>query len=948
MENNQNQDIYEDQNEEKLKKLGKDATKQVAKKAAKKAMKEILMKLIKTIGIKYIAIALVAVLVIILLASFWWSIDKVTFDSISELAKNYTEDGTGNIKNITTIDEDKRELNINSDEFIKQIKQWFESNNIEPATLGLYDDNYSTLVTFLEAEAVSSFPDLRQRDKIGTPIREDEIQGTVQFNRKYSDGTEQLLEFMKYTEYRKELAKLGVKLDDEETQEQIYFEKSQVENAFNSLKTYFTLDDEYNVIIANICTDERKVTYSDYAKEEGCADDYSYNYSVNATRINYQSVVQKYTMPFEFPLALLLNTYNPHFCEEVAKLAIMQKETEETTKSSFTPKIVVDVQDNKTDTYIKEDYGYTANFKLEKDVTFKVVVKNNNGDIVKEDTGNKLDGSPIVVEKTVSADSYKITENWTNTTTSQLCISEADTWIADYKALYSKVDDEPKNNNTTVNEGDDGDYREVSDSHGYLKDAQNKNLFSYSLPTSASKTVSYIEETPEYKIKEKDTGKKTEISSSVDSSKYEKTSSNVDEKWERFLSLLKIEEKTGVFNLENIDKNDTYIRYDIEDGLNTKVSPENNLLSAEIALYNLLHSNYKTVTFEELMIDLLDIYTGRKKVSEIEFDFSIYEPGDFLSISGDYFGNNFEEKVWFALINAGYDEYATAGAMGNFKVESNFKSNNLQNSFEAKLGSDEIYTQKVNDGIYTRGQFSGDSAGYGLAQWTSSNRKAGLYDLAKSKGARIDDEDVQIEWLLKEMQAYGCKKTQPSVSEAARNFHNVFEKSADTDLTKRENAAQEMYNKYHGKKAPDGGNLYNIAKQLHDYIRQNNYWYPSAQNIAAGKFVKDGTSVTHKIPVMGEPPNSRYIDCSAYVSWVIGKYIGNEKFLYSASGLLGNPMGFKQVNQNELQPGDILVKSNHTEIYAGNGRTFNAGSTNAIKSETSKYVAGWLKVFRAP
>lgn len=938
MENNQNQDIYEDQNEEKLKKLGKDATKQVAnkaKKATKKAIKEILIKLIKTIGIKYIAIAVAVVLGIILLASFWWSIDKITFDSISELAKNYTEDGTGNIKNITTIDEDKRELNINSDEFIKQIKQWFKSNNIKPATLGLYDDNYSTLVTFLEAEAVSSFPDLRQRDKIGTPIREDEIQGTVQFNRKYSDGTEQLLEFMKYTEYRKELAKLGVKLDDEETQEQIYFEKAQVENAFNSLKTYFTLDDEYNVIIANICTDERKVTHSNYAKEEGCADDYSYNYSVNATRINYQSVVQKYTMPFEFPLALLLNTYNPHFCEEVAKLAIMQKETEETTKSSFTPKIVVDVQDNKTDTYIKEDYGYTANFRLEKDVTYKVVVKNNKGDIVSEQNGNKLDGSPIVVEKTVSADSYKITENWTYTTTSQLCISEADTWIADYKAVYSKVDDEPINNNTTVNEGDDGDYREVSDSHGYLKDAQNNNSFSYSLPTSASKTVSYIEETPEYKIKEKDTGKKTEISSSIDSSKYEKTSSSVDEKWERFLSLLKIEAKNGVFNLKNIDKNDTYIKYDIEDGLNTKVSPENNLLSSEIALYNLLHSNNKTVTFEELMIDLLDIYTGRKKVSEIEFDFNIYEPDDFHyvgegGIGASYGSIQISDSDFEILCKITSAERGNGTQQQQEYVVSVILNRVLSSSFP----------NTVHDVVFAPGQFQPTRNGAYNKANPSETTKAAVRNVIANGDTTGGAIYFCTPAAASQASLWSTLKFLFNDNNNALSSHNFY----TTPKAQMELAQYSTSSDYSGYAGGIGGNVATVAANLHKYIENNGFTYNKAYN----KSIPEGVERDKKI------------DCSSFVSWVLLKcgfssFAGPQE---SSATFYSNRWGWETVNNiYNAKAGDILIYNGHVEIYAGrlnNQRpiVYNCGGNSSVKnsapSTSGKTVNQIIKIIRPP
>lgn len=68
-----------------------------------------------------------------------------------------------------------------------------------------------------------------------------------------------------------------------------------------------------------------------------------------------------------------------------------------------------------------------------------------------------------------------------------------------------------------------------------------------------------------------------------------------------------------VFNLNDLSKNDEYIYYTIEDGLGRKVSPDSNLLSAEDALYELIASNDKTVSLEEITRDLFDIYTGRKK-----------------------------------------------------------------------------------------------------------------------------------------------------------------------------------------------------------------------------------------------------------------------------------------------------------------------------------------------
>ena len=45
----------------------------------------------------------------------------------------------------------------------------------------------------------------------------------------------------------------------------------------------------------------------------------------------------------------------------------------------------------------------------------------------------------------------------------------------------------------------------------------------------------------------------------------------------------------------------------------------------------------------------------------------------------------------------------------------------------------------------------GKQYGYGLAQWTSPNRKAGLYDLTQSKGTSIGNLDTQLEYLVHEL-----------------------------------------------------------------------------------------------------------------------------------------------------------------------------------------------------
>lgn len=88
--------------------------------------------------------------------------------------------------------------------------------------------------------------------------------------------------------------------------------------------------------------------------------------------------------------------------------------------------------------------------------------------------------------------------------------------------------------------------------------------------------------------------------------------------------------------------------------------------------------------------------------------------------------------------------------MANIFVESRFKPDNVQNSFEKRLGSDEEYTKKVNNREYSREQFAKDSAGYGLCQWTYPDRKRALYEFCMCRSAHIDNIDDQLYYLAQE------------------------------------------------------------------------------------------------------------------------------------------------------------------------------------------------------
>lgn len=138
-------------------------------------------------------------------------------------------------------------------------------------------------------------------------------------------------------------------------------------------------------------------------------------------------------------------------------------------------------------------------------------------------------------------------------------------------------------------------------------------------------------------------------------------------------------------------------------------------------------------------------------------------------------GSSAEENkaaICTALLNSGFSENAVAGMMVNIAAEGGFRTNNLENCYEenqcctvngknygycvhteiAGFGSDTLYTNGVDSGAYSRESFVNDHAGYGLIQWTSSGRKAGLYDYAQSQNKSIASLSVQLGYLLQELQ----------------------------------------------------------------------------------------------------------------------------------------------------------------------------------------------------
>ena len=79
----------------------------------------------------------------------------------------------------------------------------------------------------------------------------------------------------------------------------------------------------------------------------------------------------------------------------------------------------------------------------------------------------------------------------------------------------------------------------------------------------------------------------------------------------------------------------------------------------------------------------------------------------------------------------------------------------------------------------------GKQYGYGLAQWTSPGRKSGLYLLKAKLGTSIGDEDMQLDYLLQELEnnyrsVLAVLKRTESIREASDIVLKKFEQPANT------------------------------------------------------------------------------------------------------------------------------------------------------------------------
>lgn len=362
-------------------------------------------------------------------------------------------------------------------------------------------------------------------------------------------------------------------------------------------------------------------------------------------------------------------------------------------------------------------------------------------------------------------------------------------------------------------------------------------------------------------------------------------------------------------------------------------------------LFDILEKNERTANMVDLTKYLIWKATGIG-YGVYEYEFSEYDIKGFAGALGGIYGGTIQEKVWVAVINAGYSKEAAAGVLGNIEAESGF-----------------------NAGIIE----GGTGIGIGLCQW-SFERRTALEQYAASKGKEWTDENIQIQFLIGEMTpgggadgfatyaltSYGGYslndwENASTPEDAAVAFCWIFEKPGIPRMEERTAAARKYYDMFKDRELSSfkgGGSSDDIIQTaravLQEMIDKGNTYGPQTW----GDIKKTSESDTQYV-------------CATYVAVVLyraGALTEDQinAYNYHFTGAGGFPdmlpaAGWVQVDPSEAQPGDVVnAYGYHVMIYAGGNGVYDeacAQQNHTIEpSGNWNYYANWpgIQVFRRP
>lgn len=934
-------------NEEKAKKenLGQFAEKAIEKVEKAEKIKKWVTRII--VASKIIGIGIVLGGLVALITFFAGALDFIDWDTYTKgISAKAQAVGTDSYGKIITLDEDgKYKISYDGKTGKEAIEAILYDNdmNFEDFT----EEEIECLYKCLKAEWATTYPNLGQ-DVDNKDIDNEFIQGVITVRRgsyiQNADGT---------TEEKN--VQLTYKPYDEFTA---------IKDA--SALNYFSMKDG-NIIVANWSANEIKYEINEITGS--LSEDIKSQFvstgkqiSIAETAINYRSMTGTHTVPFEFLLALLVNTEDVDFVNELADFALDST-------------IEITIYDNTTQITTIEKEHITEETTYKKDVNY--TIRTEYQEILKSGkVGHSGETYSSYNEIFDSAEKKELEYEITKTT-----INESNSYVVGLTNVSSWLADIENNYTYSPEYGEKTDLGSGSE-YNYGPEVQEENINS---PSSDSEVETFR------RSKESTTTSFDDYNESTH--KTIKTCTiNTAKKQGTLNGINKLEEYSSITNKYKYEKGTSQtsnVGEKFKQAYDNNSKAQAQLDSVASWLFELLEETESSVDYVSVMKYLLYLCTGEDYgVRELDLDLFKEESFSFIgTIQGDnayqafllaWEGTRKDESGNFILhrpndVTVGYGLYLKYN-LDLFKELGYFKTLD-QSTWESSLY--EIRRQRV---------VSGEDLKFYNYELTNGNlvRKEQIpnADIEQaSKNSRSNfresvEKEVKFNLASNQYDALAVIKYKWGNIGNFNDVYHYYEEgkkdkflssfvvnginpmSNKKDFSERQYAAWIIFDE--GRYLDRSGNeiaiinsstqetrsFLDVAKERHDYIRENNYTYVQGTSIPA------------------DASRNKGIDCSAYVSDVIywyGYYNGYQKYVdefkghqHVSSWFMSKSnvesMGWKQLDISQVQAGDLIVKSGHIEIYAGDGKCYNAGSTEAIRKEYSNsgmnYVRGFTYAIR--
>lgn len=279
------------------------------------------------------------------------------------------------------------------------------------------------------------------------------------------------------------------------------------------------------------------------------------------------------------------------------------------------------------------------------------------------------------------------------------------------------------------------------------------------------------------------------------------------------------------------------------------------------------------------------------------------------------------------FLSKGFTPEAVAAILGNMENESTlFSPRTVYNDY--MHSNIEEFRQAFFDKIskMDKKTYANEGTGFGLVGFCFNVMREMLWDRAKARNVGLDDMDAQLETIHDYIQKYDSTlynylKTSTDLEEVTWQFLNRFENPGNNRA-----------------KLPA---RYKSAKNYYEKIKTNSLSGGTASsNEIANKVIKLAESKLGCKYVWGaKGPNT--FDCSGLVYWCY-KQVGID--IPSYTGAYMPSYSKYKVNLKDIQPGDVLWRDDgsgngHAGLYIGNDTFIHAPQTGDVvkKSSVSKY-----------